>query len=138
VFMVAARRLHLIVAGAERSFLFATTLRVVSTRRRGASRRRTEPHASLDEWQDPKESPEEASAYRQARELLQDILMEMPLEQRTVFVLFELEELAVPAIAELVGVPVGTVNSRLRRAREIFQTATKRIQLHEAFSVREP
>ncbi len=64
--------------------------------------------------------------------------MEMPLEQRTVFVLFELEELAVPAIAELVGVPVGTVNSRLRRAREIFQTATKRIQLHEAFSVREP
>jgi RNA polymerase sigma-70 factor (ECF subfamily) len=136
VFMVGARRLDSVASGAERSFLFATALRIVSTRRRNAGRRRTEARASLDDYEHPAQSPEEASALGQARELLQDILMQMPLEQRTVFILFELEELAVPEIAEVVGVPAGTVNSRLRAAREIFRAAAERLKLHDAFSVR--
>jgi RNA polymerase sigma-70 factor (ECF subfamily) len=136
VFMVGARRLDTVARGAERSFLFATALRVASTRRRNAGRRRTEARESFDDYEHPAESPEEASALRQARELLQDILMEMPLEQRTVFILFELEEMAVPEIAEVVGAPTGTVNSRLRSARELFRAAAQRLRIHDAFSVR--
>jgi len=56
------------------------------------------------------------------------VLAQMPLELRTVFVLFELEEMTTPEIAELVGVPVGTAASRLRRAREEFQRLVARVQ----------
>ena len=49
-------------------------------------------------------------------------------ELRVVFVLFELEELSVPEIAKIVGVPEGTASSRLRRAREEFQKAAKRVR----------
>ena len=39
-----------------------------------------------------------------------------------------LEELAVPEIAELLGIPGGTVASRLRRAREAFHKAAARLR----------
>ncbi|HET9955296.1 MAG TPA: sigma-70 family RNA polymerase sigma factor [Polyangiaceae bacterium] len=45
----------------------------------------------------------------------------MPLEQRAVFTLFELEEQTGPEIAELLEVPLATVYSRLRLAREAFR-----------------
>jgi RNA polymerase sigma-70 factor (ECF subfamily) len=38
-----------------------------------------------------------------------------------VFVLFELEEMTMAAIAETLQIPPGTVASRLRRARERFE-----------------
>jgi RNA polymerase sigma-70 factor (ECF subfamily) len=47
-------------------------------------------------------------------------------EHRIVFVLFELEQLTTPEIATMLGVPVGTVASRLRRAREIFLSRAER------------
>jgi RNA polymerase sigma-70 factor (ECF subfamily) len=43
-----------------------------------------------------------------------------------VFVLFELEELSTAEISTTLEIPMGTVSSRLRRAREEFQVATKR------------
>jgi RNA polymerase sigma-70 factor (ECF subfamily) len=45
-----------------------------------------------------------------------------------VLVLFELEGLDVRAIAEIEAIPVGTVGSRLRRAREEFSAAAKRLR----------
>jgi len=56
------------------------------------------------------------------------VLARMPLELRTVFVLFELEGLEVRAIAELEGLPVGTASSRLRRAREEFSAIARRVR----------
>jgi RNA polymerase sigma-70 factor (ECF subfamily) len=47
----------------------------------------------------------------------------------TVFVLFELEGLSAPEISELIGIPVGTVASRLRRARAAFRAAARRMEL---------
>jgi len=47
----------------------------------------------------------------------------------TVFVLFELEGLSAPEISELVDIPVGTVASRLRRARATFRAAARRMEL---------
>ena len=47
----------------------------------------------------------------------------MPDELRTIFVLFELEELKMAAIAELLSLAPGTVASRLRRARAQFELA---------------
>jgi RNA polymerase sigma-70 factor (ECF subfamily) len=51
-----------------------------------------------------------------------------PEELRTAFVLFELEGLSVPEIAELTETKSGTVASRLRRGRELFLAAVKRLK----------
>ena len=52
----------------------------------------------------------------------------MPEDLRTAFVLFELEELTGPEVAEVLGVPLGTTASRLRRAREHFQSSIARLR----------
>ncbi|MBS0386854.1 MAG: sigma-70 family RNA polymerase sigma factor [Proteobacteria bacterium] len=53
----------------------------------------------------------------QARELRQAV-MELPVEHREVLVLREFEDLAYRDIAAIVGCPIGTVMSRLARARD--------------------
>ena len=45
------------------------------------------------------------------------LLEELTPDQRIVFELFELEEMTCPAIAESLGIPLGTVYTRLRAAR---------------------
>ena len=45
-----------------------------------------------------------------------------------VFVLYELEGLTSPEIADLLQIPLGSVASRLRRAREQFRQAAARIE----------
>ena len=54
---------------------------------------------------------------------LDRILEGMPENLKESFILFELEDMTVPQIAELLGIPTGTVASRLRRARAHFQKA---------------
>lgn len=129
VFWVAARRLSAIRAGSAHAFLYGVALRVASDVRR---RRNAQPWASG--WEDVESltteqaNPEECLEQRHARELLDFVLDRLPLELRTVFVLFEIEGLAVKEIAELEGMPQGTVSSRLRRAREEFATISQRVR----------
>jgi RNA polymerase sigma-70 factor, ECF subfamily len=54
-------------------------------------------------------------------ELAQRLLDTLPAEQREVFVLHELEQMTGSEIATLMGTSLGTVRSRLRRARDSFQ-----------------
>lgn len=133
VFLVVARKLPLIDPNNERSFLFGTALRVASDVRRARRRRREDP--TEPGGADPCDGgpgPEDLVAQRRARELLDEVLESMSLDLQTVFVLFELEELPTPEIASLLGIPVGTVASRLRRAREEFQDRAKRLQARYA------
>ena len=69
---------------------------------------------------------------RRARATLDCILERMPEEQRIVFSLFELEEMTGDEIADLLDVPVGTVRSRLRLARAMFEQAVARLRSSEA------
>jgi RNA polymerase sigma-70 factor, ECF subfamily len=134
VFLIASRKLHAIVEGRERSFLFGTALRIASTRRRGLRRRPEQADADVEEHDEQSApGPERLAQLSQARELLQAVLDEMALELKAPFVLFELEELSVPQIAELLEVPVGTISSRLRAARAEFGAAVRRLQARDAF-----
>jgi RNA polymerase sigma-70 factor (ECF subfamily) len=129
VFLIAARKLDLVAEGSERSFLFATAKGVAANVRRSQARNREHfDEGAIEQEIDAAPNPEQAVATRQAHGILERLLDEMPEDMRTVFVLFELEGLATSAIAELLDVPIGTVASRLRRAREHFQRRTGELQ----------
>ncbi len=127
VFWVAARRLADIRPGSETAFLYGVALRIASNLLR-RDRHEAAGELELSSLADTGPSPEEAVAERQRRALLDAALARLPLELRTVFVLFELEGLEVRQIAELEGIPVGTASSRLRRAREEFSAVARRMR----------
>ena len=61
--------------------------------------------------------PESALDRRERIERLESALNRLTPDHRAVIVLKEIEELSYESIAEILGVPVGTVRSRLHRAR---------------------
>jgi RNA polymerase sigma-70 factor (ECF subfamily) len=65
--------------------------------------------------------------------LLETILDELPLEQRAVFTLFELETMGGEEIAAALEIPLGTVYSRLRIARDQFRKSLTRLQARDRF-----
>jgi RNA polymerase sigma-70 factor, ECF subfamily len=131
VFWVAARRFADIEAGREKAFLYGVALRVASNelRRSQVNAELTRPLGDLElVLADLAPSPEESLEQRRALLLLDAALRQLPLELRTVLVLFELEGLEVSKIAEIEGIPLGTASSRLRRAREEFSAIAKRLR----------
>jgi RNA polymerase sigma-70 factor (ECF subfamily) len=127
VFEIASRKLDSIRTGCERAFLFQAALRVASDYRRASRRRRDSDLTELEDPADPSPLSDELLEIRRARAELDRILDTMPLELRTVFVLHELEQSAMSEIATLVGVPAGTVASRLRRARQLFREGLEQL-----------
>jgi RNA polymerase sigma-70 factor (ECF subfamily) len=127
VFVVFARRLSDVRPGSERSFLYGSALRVASDARRAHARnqQRTLPQRDVG---DPRSGPEELLAAKERLALLDRILDRMGEREREVFVLFELEELTTDETAALLGVPRGTVASRLRRARSEFLSLARRLR----------
>ena len=137
VFWVASRRLLDILPGKESTFLYGVALRVALNE---ARKKRSMPAPcdidELSDLADQAPSPEEQLDLRQSRHLLDAVLETLPMQLRTVFVLFELEGLPVREIAELEAIPAGTAGSRLRRARQEFAAAIKR--MHAALATRGP
>ena len=64
--------------------------------------------------------------------LFEAALDSMDLEQRATFILFEVEGMSGPEVAETLGVPLGTAYSRLRLAREAFERNVLRVRRAEA------
>jgi RNA polymerase sigma factor (sigma-70 family) len=67
---------------------------------------------------DPADDPEAALARNQRLQTLDEALAALPVELRECLVLRELEELSYKEVAHVTGVPIGTVMSRLWRARQ--------------------
>jgi len=67
------------------------------------------------------ESPESALARAAESRWLRECVMALPRDYREVLVLRELEELSYKEISGIVGVPIGTVMSRLARGRDLLQ-----------------
>jgi len=79
-------------------------------------------HVAVGAWSDP-----EALLIKNANsQLLRSAVEELPFEYREVVILRELEELSYKEIAQIVEIPIGTVMSRLSRARkELYDRLSK-------------
>jgi len=62
-------------------------------------------------------TPEQASERREAQQVIQDCLGGLPADQRATLVMFDLEDYSYQEVAEGMSVQLGTVKSRLSRAR---------------------
>lgn len=107
--------------GEVRAWLFAIMHNLFITQGRRAARRRMwfrDAHGPDDRLErmtpDPSDSPEDALRWRD----LVRALNGLPAEQRAVILLVSVEDLSYAEVARVLGIPIGTVMSRLARGRE--------------------
>jgi RNA polymerase sigma-70 factor, ECF subfamily len=74
-------------------------------------------------WQEPQVSPETALLREQDADTIRRLVAALPQPFREAIVLREMNDLSYHQIAEVAGVPVGTVMSRLARARSMLRSA---------------
>lgn len=132
VFVVVHRRLPEFEGRAQvRTWLMKILVRVVSTHRR-RHRRKGGLDELPEEMKDEREAgPHEQAARREAAVLLGKILDAMDEDQRTVFVLAEIEQLPVPEIAQALGENPSTIYSRLRLARRDYEKHLARLRARD-------
>jgi len=126
-FITAARRSADIERGRERAFLIATATRLCANyRQRAHVRREVSDGEALDGYASSEPDAEGLLIRKRLREQLDRALAGLSNDQRAVFVLYELEGFSMQEIADLLALPLGTVASRLGRARAKFAEAVAR------------
>lgn len=125
VFIVIHRRLSTF-EGRSRltTWIFQICFNMARDRNRRAHvRREVLGDAMMEHLQSGILDPHAALERRDEEGVFERALATMDMDQRAAFVLFEIEDLTGPEVAEALGVPLGTAYSRLRLARAAFQTA---------------
>ena len=74
-------------------------------------------------WQEPQVSPETETLHQRDAQTIRRLVAELPDQFREAIVLREINDLPYRDIADVIGVPVGTVMSRLARARSMLRKA---------------
>ncbi|MFO0618621.1 MAG: RNA polymerase sigma factor [Polyangiaceae bacterium] len=110
------------------TWLAEIALRVVSTHRRSDRRRRVHPdEAALNAAISDADRPDETAEHRSSLRVVERALGAIDVDKRAVFILFEIEGASTEDIAAGLGIPLGTVYSRLHTARKEFQKAYERL-----------
>jgi RNA polymerase sigma-70 factor (ECF subfamily) len=126
VFVVAARRLHEFEGRAAlTSWLFAVAVRIAAHHRRAIARHERR-RSALAQTVQSSGPPKDAFARRDAAQTLHDLLEALDDEHRHVFILMELEQMTGREVADMLGLKVATVHSRLRSARDQLRRAAAR------------
>lgn len=101
-----------------RPWLLGIAFRVAVARSRGG--RAKEELGEVPDSVDSAPNPEQSFKNRQAEQLAQQALLRIPEEQRSVFVLHDLQDIPMVDIATAMDAPLATTYSRLRLARLAF------------------
>lgn len=127
VFIVVHRKLDQYDAGRAKlsTWLFGITLNVA---RKHRSRGRLSLGADVDATASDQPCQDTQLQRKQQAERLNVALGKMRPEHSATFVMFELEGLSCQEIADLTGVPVGTVYSRLHKARDQFKELVEKAE----------
>ena len=128
VFWILAQRIDAVPERARRAFLVSTALRVAADRRRSKWHRSVDTGLELDQQASLRPGADEQLDLRRAAELLDRALALLDDQDRSIYIMAELEQLSRTEVAEALRIPKGTVASRLRRAREALEAALRRLQ----------
>jgi RNA polymerase sigma-70 factor (ECF subfamily) len=113
--------------GRATTWLAHIALRVASTARRGLRRRREEnDDGAMTAYPATGADPHRSAEVTESLARVERALASLNLEQRAVFILFEIEGETCEVIALGLNVPLGTVYSRLHAARKKFRNAYER------------
>ena len=134
VFVVVHRKLpEFEQRSSVKTWVYGICVRTVSDYRKRMGRRREvvtdEPPEQVSTF-----DPQREYSVRQARLQLDRVLDSLDEDKRSVFVLYEIEQLAMNEVAQAVGCPVQTAYSRLHAARALVTASVK--QLNEGSAAR--
>lgn len=106
-----------------RGWLYRVAVNIIRHHRRSFARRRAlaDQVAAESTTFAAEEGPEARLARQEQAARIRECVQQLPLPQREVFVLFELEGMEGRDVARLCEIPENTVWSRLRKARERFK-----------------
>jgi RNA polymerase sigma-70 factor (ECF subfamily) len=112
-----------------------TLCRTVARERRRRERREREllDSSNVEEEIDLRADVAREAEHHERLSLLENLLAGLEVEQRNVFILFEIERLTGEEIAEMLTIPLGTVYSRLQLGRAAFRQALTRREARERF-----
>ena len=110
-----------------RPWLFSFAYRMARDHRALAHHRREAGGAPIEHATDPALPADERIDQERRRLLLQAVLAELDFDKRSMVLMHDLEGMTVPAIAEVLGIPVNTAYSRLRLARAEFERTLERL-----------
>ncbi|MDF2696801.1 MAG: polymerase sigma factor RpoE [Labilithrix sp.] len=116
--------------GSVRAWVHGIAIRVAARYRRRRTSSLEVASGNACEAIDPKTPAEDLNA-QDARRILTAILDRLDYEKRTVFVLYELEELTMQEVAQAMDTPIQTAFYRLHAAREFVYAAVRRHQTRE-------
>jgi len=136
VFIVIHSRLStLITPSALRSWIYGIVRRTVLAHGRLDRARAESALTATEESTAPSlmPTPLDIAEHSDQVKMLWLLLQELDAPKREVFVLAEIEEMTMPEVAHALEIPLGTVYSRLRSARQLFEAALAR---HDARSRR--
>ena len=122
------------VAGPARPTTWLASIAVGVTSAQRRTRRRRPEHLTNEaglRHAAPGANPAEAAETAQALRRVQTAIDAIDPERRAVFILFELEGESCDQIASGLGIPLGTVHSRLHTARREFTAAMDRLRAAE-------
>jgi RNA polymerase sigma-70 factor (ECF subfamily) len=119
----------------QRASAFYTWLYRISFNLAVSRKRRRRPQRSVDEVRDltgdepvdDGEAPSDCLEHRESAEQVQAALERVSDEHRTILVLREIEGFCYEKIADVLDLPVGTVRSRLHRARMALREELKEV-----------
>jgi RNA polymerase sigma-70 factor (ECF subfamily) len=126
-FIAAFRKLHTYRGGSFQAWLLRIVTNLCYDELRRRKRRPTSPLEPVDQYDeeiespywltDPGENPEESTERTELSEALQYCLDALPPEFRSVVILVDIQGMDYAEASQVVGKPLGTIKSRLARAR---------------------
>lgn len=126
VFLVVHRRLEGFEGRSSlRTWLYAICLRHAARARERGARRREDCFAQTPEPEERAPTPFDALAKDQALVAALALLEGIDADKRAVFVLYEVEQLTMPEVAEVLGCPAQTAYARLYAARKAIARAVR-------------
>ncbi len=117
-----------------RPWVFGIAYRVVLRYRRRVARA-PGARAEAPEIADASPGADEELVAQETRKLVRAAIDSIEIHRRAVFIMKDVDGVAVPEIAEGLGIPLNTAYSRLRLAREDFRDAVKRLQAESGRTV---